>query len=115
LVLTFVGIAEVVGGLCLGKLSDCLGRSSVVIFGTITSMPSALAIDLFSRGCDVPIGMVCYSGGLFISVLLKQNHEWTQPYFFGASWSAYVAALAFGFADRYLNIHHIDAFATTWK
>jgi MFS family permease len=80
LVLMCVGIAEVIGGLCLGKISDCLGRTTVILFGA-----------------------VCYGGAMYLSVLLKRNDSMTQPYIWSASWAAYTAALLFGFADSAFN------------
>lgn len=79
LVLMFAGVAEVVGGLMVGWLSDRLGRSFTVLLGTFF-----------------------YATGLLLTSYLKYGY-WESPALFGAPLSAFAAAYCFGTGDSAFN------------
>jgi len=79
LVLMFAGIAEVVGGLAMGWLSDCFGRSSAVL-----------------------VGAIFYGTGLLLASFLK-NNDWVTPTLLDAPLSSFIAAVCFGMGDSAFN------------
>lgn len=82
LVLMFAGLGEIIGGLTISPLSDRIGKSKTMVFGT-----------------------VCFFGAaLGLTALLKQKRV-LDPVLFEAPLIAYFAALCFGIADSTFNTH----------
>jgi MFS family permease len=80
LVLTFVGIGEVVGGVLFGKLSDVVGRSA-----------------------SISLGAVLYATGLGLACYMRATAWMPAPVIAGAPLVAYIAALCFGLGDSSFN------------
>eukprot|EP00053_Salpingoeca_punica_P025628 m.17729 g.17729 ORF g.17729 m.17729 type:complete len:456 (-) comp7980_c0_seq1:159-1526(-) len=79
IVLVFAGVGEVVGGTIISPLSDKMGNSAALVFGSVT-----------------------YGIGMYLSTLLMHGNE-PEPHFLEASWVAYVAAFCFGIGDSVFN------------
>lgn len=80
LVLTFVGIGEVIGGLTFGRLGDAIGRRWSFL-----------------------VGVVCYSGALVISACIKLRSAHIDPIVGGEPLVAFLAAILFGLGDSSFN------------
>lgn len=75
----FTGIAEVVGGVVMGWISDHLGRSTAVI-----------------------VGSVVYGGGLTLAALIKYEYI-LNPTILSIPLAAFAAAFCFGIGDCTFN------------
>lgn len=95
LVLAFAGIAEVLGGLTLGYVSDRFGCTVVLL-----------------------IGFICYAFGLLLACLMIQRITWVSyPTWFinDAPWSVFVSAFCFGLGDCVFNTQIYALLGHFWK
>jgi hypothetical protein len=79
-VLCFVGVGEVVGGIAFGRLSDKMGRSA-----------------------SIGLGAVCYSIGLGLTCYMKASGWMPGTILAGAPLVAYIAGFLFGLGDSAFN------------
>jgi len=93
LVLALAGVAEVIGGLGLGYLSDRFGSIFVLV-----------------------IGFLAYAWGLILSILLVSHVPgFHSPVWIDSPWSAYLASLCFGLGDCVFNTQTYILIGTFWR